>query len=325
MFEKDPPATPEDESASLARQMSERISQMTSNVPVKRSHPFRSAILRGLAVIMPPLLTIVIFLWIAGTVKSYVIDPLFNYSRYALIYATSDIVRQKDLPARGLQSGKPGSERVTLKNGKEYHRVADGTYVPTHVYQTVSEGMELEAIPATGIEIYHRYVEFVYLRPHIFIPVVFVAFVFLVYVIGKLIANRLGHYFWRLFENCVERVPLVSNVYGAVKKVCDFFFAENEMRFSRVVALEWPRRGIWALALVTGEGLFDLEDHAGEPFYSVLVPTSPMPATGFTLNVPKSDTLELSITVDQAIQFIVSCGVVVPVRNGKAGAEDTEK
>jgi uncharacterized membrane protein len=78
------------------------------------------------------------------------------------------------------------------------------------------------------------------------------------------------------------------------------------------VAIEYPRKGIWQLAFVTGESLGDIAAAANEPVLAVLVPTSPMPFTGFTVTVKRSETLDLSITMEQALQFIVSCGVVAP-------------
>ena len=89
-------------------------------------------------------------------------------------------------------------------------------------------------------------------------------------------------------------------------------FNEREIQFNRVVAVQYPREGIWSLGFVTGESLLDICAAANEPVLAVLMPTSPMPATGFVITVRKSEILDLNITLDQAIQFIVSCGVVSP-------------
>ena len=110
----------------------------------------------------------------------------------------------------------------------------------------------------------------------------------------------------------IERLPIIRNVYSSVKQVTDFAFSKNEIEFSRVVAVEYPRKGIWSMGFVTSESMHDIRLAAGEPMLTVLMPTSPMPATGFTISVPKSQTIDLNITIDQAIQFCVSCGVVVP-------------
>src|SRR6185295_11013583 len=96
------------------------------------------------------------------------------------------------------------------------------------------------------------------------------------------------------------------------KQITDSIFSEQEMQFLRVVACEYPRKGLWQIAFVTGEGFKDVRDIAGEPIVSLLMSHSPVPATGFTCMMLKRDTIELDITVDQALQYIVSCGVVVP-------------
>ena len=137
-------------------------------------------------------------------------------------------------------------------------------------------------------------------------------------------AAGVGRILWRTLESIIHRLPIISNVYSAVKQVTDFAFSENEVQFNRVVALEYPRRGIWSMGFVTGESFLAIKNAAGEPMLSVLMPTSPMPATGFTISVPKSETIDLDITIDQAIQFCVSCGVVVPEHQQPRSAIDGE-
>src|SRR5207244_7150980 len=103
-----------------------------------------------------------------------------------------------------------------------------------------------------------------------------------------------------------------SKVYSSIKQVTDFIFSESEMKFTRVIAIEYPRMGIWTLAFVTGEGMQDIKNSVDEPVISAFVPHSPMPFTGFAVTVKKSETVDLNISVDQAIQWVVSCGVVIP-------------
>jgi len=280
--------------------------------------PVRLAIWRGLAVLLPPLLTIIIFLWAGGIVKSYVLDPLFQGARHVLIITTASIVPEKKLPAA--DRGKP---TVKIKD-VEFSRVrGDGTYVPTLVLDAIQESVSAAEFgtPLTGLEVYQRYVEQTYLKPHLFFPVFCFLFFLLVYLVGKFIAAGLGRFIWTRTENLVEMVPLVREVYGAVKQVSDFILAERTVQFSRVVAVQWPRQGVWSLAFVTSEGLYDIEKAAGEPVYCVLIPTSPMPMTGFTMHVKRSETIELAITLDQALQVIVSCGVVIPPRRNNAVPE----
>ena len=90
------------------------------------------------------------------------------------------------------------------------------------------------------------------------------------------------------------------------------FFPIGEFEFTRIVAVEFPRKGTWQLGFVTGEGLPEVRSAIGEPILTVLVPYSPLPITGCTITVRKSECIDLNITFDQACEYIVSCGVVVP-------------
>ncbi len=107
-------------------------------------------------------------------------------------------------------------------------------------------------------------------------------------------------------------MPGVRAIYSAVKQVSDFIFSERELKFTRIVAVEFPRKGIWSIGFVTSESLTAIHEVAGEPVLAVLVPYSPLPVTGCAITVRKSECIDLNITFDQACQFIVSCGVVVP-------------
>jgi uncharacterized membrane protein len=131
-------------------------------------------------------------------------------------------------------------------------------------------------------------------------------------LLGKFLAAGVGRFFWNQAERLIIRVPLVRNVYASVKQITDFFFTETELPYTGVVAIEYPRKGIWTLAFVTGEGMWDIRGAAKEPVYTVFVPTAPMPFTGYVLTVKKSEVVEMTITIDQAIQYQISCGVVIP-------------
>ncbi len=301
--------------------------------------PFRTAVLRGLAVVLPPLLTIVIFLWVGGTVHKYLVDPVMSGTQALMLWAVEDVRREvpeaKLPPAerdrlRRLPPEQRAMAEVTIR-GKvyrptrrgayvpadmpaDYVRLDNGDYVPSYVWleHSVEQAFSDRPDEATGRGVYEVYVRSRFLRPHISVPFFLALFVLVLYLLGKFMAAGIGRFFWGQFERGVNRVPLVRNVYGSVKQVSDFVLSERQIEYSRVVAVEWPRKGIWSLALVTGESMVDIEAAANEPVLSVLIPTSPMPMTGFTLTVKKSETVDLRISFDEAIQFIVSCGVVVP-------------
>jgi len=284
-----------------------RKRKKTCNVPKKTGvHPFRSAVIRGLAVVLPPLLTIVIFFWIGGTVKQYVLEPVTTWTQSGLVWAVADIRDETDLP-----DAERGKATVTV-DGVVFQRLPDKTYIPQSVYETVEAKIGEDPFPKTGEGVYARFVESEYLKPLLVIPFFLSVFILLLYLLGKFMAAGIGRFFWNLFEGGINRVPLVRNVYSSVKQVSDFMLSDREIEYSRVVAVEWPRKGVWSLGLVTGESLKDIEAVANEPVLSVLVCTSPAPMTGFTVTVRKSETIDLDLTVDQAFQFVISCGVVVP-------------
>lgn len=133
-----------------------------------------------------------------------------------------------------------------------------------------------------------------------------------VYSIGRFVTHRLGAWFVMRVGSFVTGVPLVGAIYAAVKHVTDFFLAEKDPKFRHVVAVEYPRPGIWSLAFVTGEGMAECVRAAGEPLVNVLIPSAPIPFAGYTMNVKRSELLELDMSLDQAIQYVMSCGVIVP-------------
>ena len=276
--------------------------------------------IRGLTVVMPPLLTIVIFFWIAGTINVYVLEPLTGLARDIIVWSIADVRTVEQLP-KSEREGQALLGDLDPKSARQlqqrllYQNIANGgkgKYIPASVYAFVKGHDRVESMPGTAKDIYRKYVEIKYLQPYHVIPYFLCGFILVLYLLGKFMAGAVGRFFWGTFERGVNRLPLVRNVYSSVKQVSDFIFANREIEYSRVVAVEWPRKGIWCLALVTGSSLKAVEERAGEEVLSVLIPTSPMPMTGFTVTVKKSETIDLDITIDQAIQFIVSCGVVVP-------------
>lgn len=277
-------------------------------VPPAQPDPFRRAVLRGLGALLPPLLTIVIFLWVGNTVARYVLTPLKDITRHVLVEYASDIRPETDFE-------EPPQERGAIAelNDQIFSRTSDDLFVPNEVYLSVENNLKRkDSRPQTAEDYYVRYVDQTYLRPWIVIPVFLSVFVLLLSLLGRFMAVGIGRFFWGQFEALITSLPLVSNVYSSVKQVTDFLFSEPDFDITRIVAIEYPRKGIWTVAFVTGESLLDIESAANEPVLSVLIPTSPMPFTGFTITVKKSETVDLNMTIDQAFQFVVSCGVVVP-------------
>ncbi|HVT29391.1 MAG TPA: DUF502 domain-containing protein [Lacipirellulaceae bacterium] len=285
----------------------------------KRIGPFRRAVLRGLGILLPPLLTIVIFVWVGHTVGVYMLEPMERAARGVML-SSADIRTPGDLKLApdGTVSfgGKsyPAEEDVSIEiDGKEYKLTPDKhELIPESVYGYVKQNIGRDPMPADGVGIYTSYINKYWLPRRFVVPLFLCIFVLVLYLLGKFLAAGVGRFFFTRVERVIHRLPLVSNVYSSIKQVTDFIFSEREMEYTRVVAVEYPRKGIWTLGFVTGEGMQDIQDKTDEPVISAFVPHSPMPFTGFAITVRKSKTVDLNISVDQAIQWVVSCGVVIP-------------
>jgi uncharacterized membrane protein len=142
----------------------------------------------------------------------------------------------------------------------------------------------------------------------------FLIAVLIVCLVGALLASVVGRSLWRMVENFIMNTPLLRRVYPYVKQITDFVLTQEEQKrmFSRVVAVEYPRKGIWSIGFVTGSGIQRVVDNVKKEFLTVLIPTSPTPFTGFVIMVPKKQTIELNMTVEEALRFTVSAGVIAP-------------
>jgi len=135
-----------------------------------------------------------------------------------------------------------------------------------------------------------------------------------VFVVGALLASVVGKTLWRTVEKFIMNTPFLRQVYPYVKQITDFLLTQEEKTkmFSRVVAVEYPRKGIWSVGFVTGSGIEKVVGSVKKEFLTVLIPTSPTPFTGFVIMVPKKQTIELDMTIEEALRFTVSGGVIAP-------------
>jgi uncharacterized membrane protein len=284
----------------------EPVSANMSAAAPRPARPFRTAVLRGLGGFLAPLLTIVILLWIWQTLKYYILQPVETAASNFIAWQIADV--KPEVP----EGATPhhGEPNVFIIDGEEYRRLEVGQLIPREVYDTVVR--RSDDVPTYGREFYRRYVQLEYMRPWIVVPVFLIVFLGLMYLLGSIFAVGLGRVFWSVFEESLGRLPVVRAVYAPVKQVTDYMFRENEPQFSRVVAVEYPRRGVWTIAFVTGDGLADVQKVSGEPMLTVLVPTCPTPIAGNTKIVARRETIDLPMSIDQAFQYILSFGVVVP-------------
>ena len=133
-----------------------------------------------------------------------------------------------------------------------------------------------------------------------------------IYFIGRFVASFVGRAVWGMVERALIRTPVIKQIYPNLKQVTDFFFRERRVEFSRVVAVEYPRKGIWSLGLVTGPGMRTLGETLGSQLLTVFIPSSPTPVTGYTITVRRDEVIDLPLSIDEALRFTVSGGVVVP-------------
>lgn len=130
---------------------------------------------------------------------------------------------------------------------------------------------------------------------------------------GLVTANFIGQKLVLWWERLLARIPVVNSVYHSVKQVSDTLFSSSGQAFRKALLIQYPREGVWTIAFMTGQPGGDVINHLDDGDYvSVYVPTTPNPTSGFFLMLPKNDVVELDMSVDEALKYIISMGVVAP-------------
>lgn len=221
---------------------------------------FKSYFLRGLAVLLPTILTIGIFVW--G--YKFIQDNISVHINRGLVRLTMSF--------KGLEWDEPSNEAVKQVWSKFW---VDG-------WGSIAG---------------------------------FLIALVAVCVVGALFASVMGRTLWRMVEKFIMNTPVLRKVYPYVKQITDFLLVQEQrerLPFSRVVAVEYPRKGIWSVGFVTGAGVEKVVNNVKKEFFTILIPTSPTPFTGFVIMVPRRQTIDLDMTVEEALRFTVSGGVISP-------------
>ncbi len=305
--------------------------------------------LKGLAIVLPPILTLVILVWIGQMIYGYVVSPITTGVRFVIAEVvdksrpTLDLVPAPEFPplpycgneyrippnaAQELHTQSEAAKRATVSaNGQKQVEqtslaaVADVAYVPFGErsvpyldFAEVAARMRPNDWPATSTGLYMELVTIRYFKSLGSLSALATALSIIgLYFLGRFVTARMGQWVVNRFETLVlARVPIISSVYSSVKQVTDFFFSERPIAYNRVVAVEFPRRGVWTIGFAMGESLVEMTLAAGEQMISVMIPAAPMPMTGWVVSVPKSAIIDLNITLEQAFQYYLSCGVLVP-------------
>lgn len=131
-------------------------------------------------------------------------------------------------------------------------------------------------------------------------------------LVGAITSNFIGRRLVAWGDRLLNRIPVVRSIYSGVKQVSDTLFSENGNAFRTAVLVQWPREGVWTIGFVTGTPGGDVPNHLEGEYLSVYVPTTPNPTGGYFVMLPKKECIELRMSVDEALSYVISMGVVVP-------------
>jgi uncharacterized membrane protein len=280
-------------------------------MPDKRPRPtfgddFRRFFGRGLAVVLPSVLT----LWLLWTAFVFVFDhvaaPINRGLRLAVLEAAPLVV--SDNP-----SHQPGWYVVTDADRASFTRSREG--------QTFRDA------PPAAIDAEVRAIKFrEFWRDHWYLEGAgLVVAILLIYFAGMLLGGLIGRKIYSKLERWISRLPGFKQVYPHVKQLVDLVMGEKPMAFKRVVLIEYPRKGIWTLGLVTSPSLRIVAEQARGAALTVFIPSTPTPFTGFTISVAEEDVIDVPISIDEAIRFVLTGGVLVPERQATGPVDEVAR
>jgi uncharacterized membrane protein len=255
---------------------------------------FKGYFLHGLAVLLPTILTIWLFVWgytfIQNNISKHInrgIVHVIAYFAHKNVEVTDDDIRDYLKETKPELEKKPKELEINMRREDIQRKVR---------IQKLKKDLAKTWVDGPGS------------------IAGFIAAVIGVCILGAILASYVGRSFWRTIEKFIMNTPILRNVFPYVKQVTDFLLTNEEQKklFSRVVAVEYPRKGIWSVGFVTGSGLEKVVNTVKREFLTVIIPTSPTPFTGFVITVQKKQTIDLDMTVEEALRFIVSGGVITP-------------
>ena len=131
-------------------------------------------------------------------------------------------------------------------------------------------------------------------------------------IIGFLTAGIFGRFFVKLGENIINKLPVIRSIYNALKQIFQTILGSSSKAFREVVVIEYPRKGLWAIAFITSETKGEVKGKLKHDSVNVFLPTTPNPTSGFMLFVPKKDLIRLSMNIEEGMKLVISGGIITP-------------
>lgn len=274
---------------------------------------FRRFFLRGLGALVPSLLTIAILVWayklVNENVGSIITAGLMRVCMLVSDEPASWLIVPEHLDEDSLAHGKPidewneRGERLT----REYKIIQNYKLLQDINLPSSDPAIYKAAESAKNRALWQ--ITFSKYKLHL---LGFLIAIILVYFTGFFLASFIGRTSWRLAEGVLNRIPLIRAVYPNIKTVTDFLLSDRTVDFSGVVAVEYPRKGCWSVGLSTGKPMRQLQKIVDDELVTIFIPSSPTPITGYVIQVPRSDVVELNMTIDEGLRFTISGGVIKP-------------
>lgn len=290
---------------------------MSKRSKKKKSGPFTRAFFKGVSILLPAVITIAIFAWVWDILRVYVVELNIKVIDSVKVYEPRKLTPEEleylddsffvrddtgraqrseaslrrsprliDLPVSSLGVTPPGQERSILQ------------------FILDSNGWKRDYDIVSGRVVSYNWFDYLLAS---------VLGLTLVVLLGFLARNFAGRKFVALLEWFVTRVPVVRSIYPHAKQLVEFFFSDNKaIEFDTVAVIEYPRHGLWSIVFVTGSGLRTVQEATGKRMVTVYVPSSPAPMTGYTMIMPADDVIQVDMTVEEAMKFVVSGGVLPP-------------
>ena len=248
---------------------------------------FKRFFFRGLAAILPTILTILLFSWLYSTIGK----PINDGTKY-IICKTCITYKTEKSTENTNQTTEIFPVYFKNRAGEKISSYNDQLYF----YEHAKESRDF-------CEFWDRY----------FFAFGFLLAIICIYIIGKFLTSYFGNIGMKLLEKALSGIPFVNQVYSSIKQVTDFLISsDGKKNYSRVVAVEYPSKGLWSIGLATNTGMTTIVNSIQKEMITVFIPSSPTPVTGYTVTVNKSDVIDLPLSIDEALKFTISGGVVIP-------------